>query len=96
MEFKSTLEKESEKQEKHLKEARAKGYSDKGVDDVFELVSHSGRAVDVMIARTKSIAKTIQPSISGRDLQIAGNMMCAMASQLVLMLKDEGLISINK
>ena len=96
MEFKSTLEKTAEKHENDLKEAIAKGYSDKGVDDVFELVSHSNRAIDVMIARTKSIAKTIQPSISGRDLQIAGDMMCAMASQLVLMLKNEGLISFNK
>ena len=96
MEFKSTLEKTAEKHENHLREAIAKGYSDKGVDDVFELISHSGRAMDVMVARSLSIAKTIQPSISGRDLKIASNMMCAMASQLVLQLKKEGLISINK
>lgn len=96
MELKSTLEKEFEKHENALKEARAKGYSDKGVDDVFELISHSGCAVDVMVARTRSIAKTIQPSISGRDLQIACNMMCAMASQLVMQLKEAGIISFNK
>ena len=96
MEFKSTLEKESEKQEKHLKETLSKGYDTKPVNEVFELITQSGRPMTVLGSRAIHIARIIQPSISEKDLKIATNMMCALASQLVLQLKEEGLIRFNK
>ena len=96
MEFESTLERESKKRGKELKEAIAEGRKFKSVDEVFKLITNSDTAMRSMYGRAMHIAKIIQPSISDKDLKIASDMMSAMASQLVHNLLEEGLISINK
>ena len=95
MEFESTLERKDKKHAEHLKEAQAKGYKNELLDKVFKLVS-SSNTVEYLQFRATDIAKAIQPSITSKDLRIARNMMCAMATQLVLNLIDEGLVNINK
>ena len=96
MEFESTLQKASEKHEKHLKEAITEGYDRKPTDEVFKLIMSSNTSMACMRSRALYIAKTVQPSITEADLKIASDMMCAMASQLVLNLIEEGLISVNR
>ena len=96
MGIRSTLQKASEKHEKHLKEGIERGYDRKPADKVFKLIISSNTAVACMRSRALYIAKTIQPSITEADLKIAADMMCAMASQLVLNLVEEGLINVNK
>ena len=96
MGIRSTLQKASEKHEKHLKEAMTKGYDRKPADEVFKLIMSSNTSMTCMRSRAQYITKTIQPSITKADLKIAADMMCAMASQLVLNLVKEGLISVNK
>lgn len=96
MKFESTLERKSKECIEHIEEALKDGYENKLLDEVFNLITSSDRATGCMQARAVDIAETIQPSITVRDLKLATNMMCAMASQLVLNLADEGLININK
>jgi hypothetical protein len=94
--FRSTLERYLEQAEESLKKAKEKGYSSKPVDEVFEMITSSAQAEDLMRVRSIMIAKTIQPSITESDLKMASDMMCALASELVLNLMREGLISLNK
>lgn len=96
MEFESTLERKGKKSAEHVEEAPKNGYKNKLLEEVFELITSSDRATSCMQARAVDIAETIQSSITAKDLKLATNMMCAMASQLVLNLADEGLISINR
>lgn len=96
MEFKSTLEREDKRLEEGYAKAKAAGkFKDTQLKEVLNLVINS-RGGKFVQSKSIEIAKTIQPSISGNDLQIACTMQCAMSTQLVYSLLKEGLISINK
>ena len=96
MEFESTLKREVKQIDNRMKDAKAKGYKEPPeIKEVFDLVKDS---MAFLIARVKTIevARCIQPSITNEDLKIASDIQLATASQLMLNLIKEGLISINK
>jgi hypothetical protein len=96
VEFKSTLERGLERRMDRLKEAGRNGYEEPPeVKEVFKLIVNS-EAYPVAGLRTMTIAKETQPSIADTDLKISSDMQLAMASELILNLIKEGLISINK
>jgi hypothetical protein len=96
VEFKSTLEKAMEESEARVKEERAKGHEvSPDLLQVFKLIKNSLITLEAARRRSIMVTRFIQPSITDKDLKIASDMQLATASELVLNLLKEGLISIN-
>ena len=96
MEFESTLERSLKERADKLRKAKEDGYKEPPeVKKVFNLVKDSV-AFHAARLRTMIIAREMQPSITDTDLKIASDMQLAMASELILNLMKEGLITIKE
>ena len=96
MKFKSTLEKHMGQAKVNVAAAEEIGYKeDELISKIFKMVTDSSCFLKAY-SRATMVSRTIQPSINDKDLKIASDMMMALASELMLGLVREGLISINK
>lgn len=96
MEFRSTLQKHVEDASDRIKQARENGYKTSPL--LLELFHKIKDTPPFLAARLRTImiAREIQPSIMKEDLRIASDMQLAMATELILNLVKEGLISVNR
>lgn len=96
MKFESSLEKHLRESKTDLEQARREGMKeDERIQGIFDMITNSP-CFPKLSARATYVSKIIQPSIADRDLKIACDMMCALASELVLNLVKEGLITIKE
>jgi hypothetical protein len=96
MEFRSTLERETERvlgKVRHWEENGEK--ASPLVDKVFELLVKSPRFNDTYLTAVH-VAKTIQPSITLDDCRLAVNMQLALCCDLVLHLIEDKLLIIKE
>ena len=96
MEFRSTLERETERILKKVRHLEENG--DKApplVDKVFKLLVESPRFDDTY-STAVHVAKTIQPSITLDDCGLAVNMQLALCCDLVLHLIEDGLLKMKE